>query len=594
MKKVLLFAIFVLGSVASFAQLPAPTLSDADKVTKTDLWITVQARSADTSVKAFELQIDGRYLEHEKNSLNLGAFNVKNLLPGTSYTYRARSLGCLTSAGCTSVSPWTDWKTVTTQQAAPKKANITDTNTCPQYVGLNWSYAQTGGAVVSSHIVKSYGGPWYNVGYVTGSETSFYDLDVTPGMATRYAIVTYNALGEATWSDEVVVHVKAYTAPNPAQNLRVNNDATTTSSIAIVWNNGEEDQGCGSNIREAYYILVKRQFVADYEFWGVTYPYAGDYTINGLEETETVDIILRPLSNQGIWGADAHITAKTHGKSVKPSGIIGVSFTNNLGNSAIGVSWNHPGDDSDYYVVEYSTDGVKYTALGMVTNEVRVINHLNLSEGQPYTYRVKAGNYRYGESDYAYMDGYVETAFTSVPEMAYGLVGKLNGSTIELTWRDNSNKETKYLIEKSDKFDGTFVQVGEVGRNVTSYNYAIGNDTSSVFFFRVIAANTLGESEASNVAKVTKTTATTGGASGSLRVTTYPNPTVDVITVDFPAEIFNGSMDVKVYNQANQLVTSKKSKTGNTSLDLRKLPSGLYNVTITSGDVTEFKKIYKL
>jgi len=70
---------------------------------------------------------------------------------------------------------------------------------------------------------------------------------------------------------------------------------------------------------------------------------------------------------------------------------------------------------------------------------------------------------------------------------------------VTLTWSDNSNNETSFLIERSTSVDSGYVQIGSVGSNGTSYfDSAVVRKTT--YYYRVRAANGTIRSIYSNVA----------------------------------------------------------------------------------------------
>ncbi len=592
MRKLLLSFFLILSGYISSAQLTAPQV-EVDNITKTSLAVVVVPQDT-TDVKAIEVVIDGPG-KNNVSSLQLKGngtfftFPFSSLEAGSNYKISVRLLGCTTAAGCADVSP-TVVKYGKTLAGLPPAATLQLANNCPQFVGINWSYPATGGEVKNIIVKKSYGGPWYEIANVPPYETSYYDLDAQAGIHTNYVVYTQNELGEVTPSNQVSVQVMPYTSPGAPLNLHASHK--TNNSISIAWNNAEEDLVCRSNIRESYYITMKRAWEPEAKVIGVAYPFATSFDITGLEEGETVEIGVFSWSDQGIQGGWAYLTEKTHGKSVIPTGVIGVAYKDNFDNWALGISWTHAGDDADYYMVDVSTDGQNWTPFATVKTGQNLVQHVDISEGQKYTYRVKAGNYLYGASDYAYMDGYVSVDYSAVPNAPYGLKAQWSGSDVVLTWVDDSNKEEKYVIERAYKQDGTFEEVGEVGRSVITYKDVIGADTASAFFYRVKAENPLGASAASKVVKIAKTAGGSGSATSAVVV--YPNPTADKLSVSVPAHLKAAEVEVNVYNQLNQLVFTKAYKADAAiEVNLKKYVSGIYNVVVSSGDFKETRKIVK-
>jgi hypothetical protein len=113
------------------------------------------------------------------------------------------------------------------------------------------------------------------------------------------------------------------------------------------------------------------------------------------------------------------------------------------------------------------------------------------------------------------LNGTATIKFGTVPAAPSNLTGQvLSSGQVSLAWRDNSNNETGFLIERST--DGiNWVQVATVGAGTQKYT-----DTSAAagqtYSYCVCAYNTFGTSANTNVVKVT----TPGGSSGAAAGTT--------------------------------------------------------------------------
>ncbi len=108
---------------------------------------------------------------------------------------------------------------------------------------------------------------------------------------------------------------------------------------------------------------------------------------------------------------------------------------------------------------------------------------------------------------------------TTVPS-APGNLGATQASTssIALSWADNANNETGFLIQRSEG-TGAFADLATVGANVTGYTNT-GLAAGTRYQYRVAARNSAGTSSYSNVADLTLSSGTTIPASpGGLSAT---------------------------------------------------------------------------
>ena len=91
----------------------------------------------------------------------------------------------------------------------------------------------------------------------------------------------------------------------------------------------------------------------------------------------------------------------------------------------------------------------------------------------------------------------------------------------------------------------------------------------------------------------TQITSTNENQNHTLEVNLSPNPTSDIINIEFPASHSEPSFHVKVYNLTGKLM-SEQSIVGNScEISLGDMPDGLYLIKINSGEYQSIKKIIK-
>src|SRR5439155_1391241 len=95
------------------------------------------------------------------------------------------------------------------------------------------------------------------------------------------------------------------------------------------------------------------------------------------------------------------------------------------------------------------------------------------------------------------------TAVPTAPAAPSNLVANaVSMSQINLTWADNANNETGFVVERSPNGTDTWTQIATPAQNATSYNDT-GLTASTQYFYRVRATNAVGPSGNSNVANAT-------------------------------------------------------------------------------------------
>ncbi|HET7091837.1 MAG TPA: hypothetical protein VFI22_00115, partial [Thermomicrobiales bacterium] len=146
------------------------------------------------------------------------------------------------------------------------------------------------------------------------------------------------------------------------------------------------------------------------------------------------------------------------------------------------------------YKIERSTDGTNFTQIGSVTANVTAYHDLTVSGSGLYSYRVRATN---GGGDS--LPSNISAAAPIQPPAAPANLSatSISGTEIDLSWGDVAG-ESGFKIERST--DGTnFTPLASVAAGVLTYKDTTVSG-STLFYYRVRATNSGGDSQPSNVA----------------------------------------------------------------------------------------------
>ena len=95
------------------------------------------------------------------------------------------------------------------------------------------------------------------------------------------------------------------------------------------------------------------------------------------------------------------------------------------------------------------------------------------------------------------------TGSGTAPAAPSGLTGVSNsGSTVDLSWFDNSNDESGFRIKRADSVAGPFLSVGTVGADATSFQDT-GLTDGTIYFYEVQSYNAAGGSGFNEIISVT-------------------------------------------------------------------------------------------
>ncbi len=156
---------------------------------------------------------------------------------------------------------------------------------------------------------------------------------------------------------------------------------------------------------------------------------------------------------------------------------------NSSSSDSVAFSWTDTISNETGFEIERSTDGINFTYLN-TTNE-NVLSYTDNSDiysGSDYYYRMRTIN---AEAISDWSD--TLHVLTPGPLAPSNLVAESpNNSTIDITWADNSNNETGFLVERSLNQDSDFSQLAEVGSDVNTYSDA-SVEFNTVYYYRVRA-----------------------------------------------------------------------------------------------------------
>ena len=586
----MVFAGFVSeGKTTDAPILAAPTLSPAPgTITRTSFYIVIQDVNASESAIEIEYSSGG-----STNSLILGPGSdinqpLNNLTPKTMYSVRVRALGCPSPSGCSDVSPWSNIIYMSTLIDLPPAVNLKLSNNCPSVVGLEIDANNRPEDIEYFIFQRSFDNSSFeNFSNHPSNTRSFYDGDARPGRNIFYRIVSVNSSGVKP-SNTIMVPVKPYVAPADPINVISNPSLKTDKSLTITWDNPSEDFACGTNVRSAYFLMVKRPNESIYTIYSQLDRNASSATITGLKMKETIDYRIFSTSTQGIQSSWIGGRDLTSGPPNTPTGLIGVAFNDVLNNSSMMLSWKDESNDEDYFVLEYSKDSVNFNVLGKIKFDNTNLKHSNLEEGIKYFYRVKAGNYL-GESSYSPISSGIIHPFSQIPKAPYGLKGKIAGNSISLNWYDDSNSEKGFILEKSTSDTTKFELLKKLEMNTITFS-----DNSIVsgkkYLYRIKAFNDLGESSYSNTIEV-DFKSTSGFLQSSIRV--FPNPTFDYFEINIPSELKGNTHEISIYSNNNKLIQKFHSKDSKILIDLKGQDSGNYIVNIKNTEYSLTRRINK-
>ncbi len=189
------------------------------------------------------------------------------------------------------------------------------------------------------------------------------------------------------------------------------------------------------------------------------------------------------------------------------NGKLFLSLQNDAGNTTVDILVSD--DDGDTFVLD---------TMGLPNDQFATGTVLKFTESNGILFAVVSSQDTYQQTIGGGSSGTTPTAPTNLTATS---TPKQMSSDVTLTWDDNSNNETGFLIERSED-NSTWATAGTVAANIATYTDA-GQSEGTLYYYRVSATNANGSSAFSNI--VTITTGVTGiNEQLSASINLYPNP----------------------------------------------------------------------
>lgn len=488
--------------------------------------------------------------------------------------------------------PWSNSVEHKTEVDMPPSATLSQISNCPNNVIISWDVAERFDDVVSMKLLKSSDNN--NFKEVSDTKTSsgtYEDTETKAGNTYYYILQTSNSSGN-TNSNTLKVEIPAYQAPHPPYNPNLVDRQLYSLSFSWELNYSEEDCGINtmSHVEVEYNLDGGNPSGIIQLDKSTTF-----YTVDNLGLKNDVELKIRTVSDQGLASNWVSVTGQTWGLPYMPSNLQANPIRNKLGESVIEISWNDNSDDEEFFEILRSTDGVNFTQFTVLAPNYTRLTDTQIKEGQKYYYKIGAQNWVGLQLDlweYTGSIGPVTPDYTKPPTAPYGLNLKLIGNGIDITWVDDTNRESGYVIERSsDGIDYTLI--ADLGQDITYYRDE-NIEEYRTYFYRVKAVNPIGSSPYSEIEYLT---VMDPNGQANFDINVYPNPTVESISIKGKNTSDFKTYQLRVFDQNNRVILEREIdlKNGNIfNFDLSNLKSGVYNFIINDNQNLVTKKIIKL
>jgi hypothetical protein len=198
------------------------------------------------------------------------------------------------------------------------------------------------------------------------------------------------------------------------------------------------------------------------------------------------------LTNGPVWTSESPFTAPTAPSSLSATAVLPTQ---------INLSWNDNSTNETKFEIEQSTLGSSgpFSLIATLNPNTTSYNNTGLNPLTEYWYRVRAVNPG-GNSAYSNVANATTPSAGTPPSAPSGLIVTTSyWHQANLSWNDNSNNETSFIVERSTTGSGgPFSSIVTLDANATSYANT-GLNEQIEYCYRVYATNGAGSSAYTDV-----------------------------------------------------------------------------------------------
>ncbi len=487
---------------------PTGLSADASGSTQIDLSWTAPSNNGGASITGYRIQVspngtsDWTNLVANKTGTS---HSHRNLPPSATRHYRVYTIN---SAGESASASNVASATTEAASAPDAPTGLSATASGRTQIDISWTApSDNGGASITGYRIQvSPNGTsnWTNL-VANKAGTSHSHMNLDPGTTRHYRVYAINSVGESTSASNVAsATTEATSVPDAPTGLSAT--ASGRIQIDISWT-APSDNG-GASIT-GYRIQISPNGTSNWT--NLVANKAGtSHSHMNLDPGTTRHYRVYAINSVGESTSASSVASATTEAASAPDAPTGLS-ADASGRTQIDLSWTAPSNDGGAsitgYRIEVSPNGTNNWT-DLVANKTGTSHpHMNLDPGTTRHYRIYAIN-SVGESASASNVANATTEAASAPDAPTGLSATALGRTqIDLSWTAPTNNGgasiTGYRIQVSPNAGTIWTNRADVaGSSTTTYAHT-GLTPGTTLHYRVLAINSVGPSNPSNVVSVT-------------------------------------------------------------------------------------------
>lgn len=172
--------------------------------------------------------------------------------------------------------------------------------------------------------------------------------------------------------------------------------------------------------------------------------------------------------------------------------------------SEIMLDWQDNSDDENGFKIERSLNGVSFSEIDEVGQNVTSYFDQGLDRNTTYYYRVRAFKVAGSKNKYSdYSNTASDTTFNEIPAAPTNLetivYSTSTGTWVQVYWQDNADNEDGFKVERG--LNG--IDFDQIATTTYSYYADWDVEAGQTYYYRARAYNEAGNSEYSNIASST-------------------------------------------------------------------------------------------